>query len=148
MLLIYFNFRLMFIFFLKSPTKVSTCFKSSRPGLDCATIFAAPYISWCIDQCHEHLAGRKVELHERSYPSRDCIFSASLIPQLFLPLPQFVRPYRLLFSSRLLLKNRRKCCTPRYRPHFSYPLVFPSSSLYLFEAKQKRIISTRQRIRT
>lgn len=50
------------IFFLKSSTKVSTCFKSSRPGLDCATIFAAPYISWCIDQCHEHLAGRKVRI--------------------------------------------------------------------------------------
>lgn len=37
-------------------------FKSNHPNLDRAIIFDAPYISFCIDQCHEHLAGRKVQI--------------------------------------------------------------------------------------
>lgn len=92
----------------------------SHHSLDRVTIFAAPYIYIYIYRGASISATSisqdiRFELHERSYPSRDCIFSASLIPQLFLPSPQFVRPYRLFFSSfplllssRLLLKKQEK----------------------------------------
>ena len=91
-------------------------------------IYIYIYISWCIDQCHEHLAGRKARITRtivsfaRLYLLRQ--LDSPIIPALAAvraPLPpSFLLFFHFFFYPVCFLKNRRKCCTPRYRFRAKY----------------------------